>query len=75
MLTWEGTQNRGASDIVAQLKKPELMHVKTRIDSTDAQPGANQSVVVHVTGNLAVDNALDKPQPFARSFKAATAGR
>ncbi|MFI5774740.1 nuclear transport factor 2 family protein [Streptomyces sp. NPDC051658] len=68
MLTWEGNQIQGASDIIAQLKKPELKAVKTQITSSDAQPGANNSVVVLVTGNLAIDNAFDKPMHFTRTF-------
>ncbi|WP_416371276.1 ketosteroid isomerase family protein [Streptomyces sp. MB09-01] len=68
MLTWEGHQIQGASNIIAQLKKPEMKVVKTQVTSIDSQPGANNSVGVLVTGNLAIDNAFDKPMQFTRAF-------
>ncbi|MBD0692939.1 nuclear transport factor 2 family protein [Streptomyces sp. CBMA123] len=68
MLTWEGAQIQGASGIIGQLAKPELKTVRTQITSVDPQPCANGSVVVLVTGSLAVDNAYDKPLRFSEMF-------
>ncbi|KAK5994633.1 Nuclear transport factor 2 [Cladobotryum mycophilum] len=68
MLSWEGQDVQGAQNIISQLTKPELKTVKTMVESTDSQPGAGGSVVVQVTGKLAVDNAFDKPLQFSRTF-------
>ncbi|MDY0813641.1 nuclear transport factor 2 family protein [Kitasatospora purpeofusca] len=68
MLTWEGSQSQGANGILDQLKKPELKVVKHRVTSVDSQPGANNSVVVLVTGSLVLDNAFDRPLQFTQAF-------
>ncbi|WP_328957449.1 nuclear transport factor 2 family protein [Kitasatospora purpeofusca] len=68
MLTWEGNQIQGAQNILDQLKKPELKVVKHQVTSVDSQPGANNGVVVLVTGSLAIDNAFDKPLQFTQAF-------
>lgn len=71
MLTWEGRQFQGTGNIVDQLKQPELKVVKHQVASVDAQPGANSSVAVLVTGTLAVDNDFDKPMNFVQAFNLA----
>ncbi|MFB6840938.1 ketosteroid isomerase family protein [Streptomyces sp. NPDC056361] len=50
------------------LAKPELDTIKHTLTSTDAQPAPGSGVLVTVTGSLAVDNAFDKPLPFAETF-------
>ncbi|MFJ8475682.1 nuclear transport factor 2 family protein [Kitasatospora sp. NPDC094011] len=68
MLTWEGAQVQGQSNVIAALTKPELATVKHRVNTNDAQPAPGGGVLVAVTGSLAVDNAFDKPLPFAETF-------
>ncbi|MFF7994951.1 nuclear transport factor 2 family protein [Kitasatospora xanthocidica] len=68
MVTWEGQQLQGSSNIIAKLTSPELAVVKHRVQSTDAQPSPAGGVLVAVTGSLAVGNAFDKPMFFSETF-------
>ncbi|KAJ5374760.1 Nuclear transport factor 2 Eukaryote [Penicillium concentricum] len=68
MLVWEGSQHQGAQNIISALTKPELKVVKTMINTNDATPSINGGVLVVVTGNLAIDNAFDKPLHFTATF-------
>ncbi len=68
MLTWEGRQIQGVNAVVAEFKKPELKVVRHQVGSIDSQPAVSGSVVLLVTGNLAVDNDFDKPLQFSRAF-------
>ncbi|KAJ5504086.1 Nuclear transport factor 2 Eukaryote [Penicillium fimorum] len=68
MLVWEGSQHQGAQNIISALTKPELKKVKTNINTIDATPSTNGGVLVVVTGNLAIDNAFDKPLIFTATF-------
>ncbi|MFF2117044.1 nuclear transport factor 2 family protein [Kitasatospora sp. NPDC058184] len=68
MLTWEGKQVQGQAGIIETINKPELAVVKHSVASSDAQPAPGGGVLVLVTGNLAVDNAFDKPMQFTETF-------
>ncbi|KAJ5876259.1 Nuclear transport factor 2 Eukaryote [Penicillium soppii] len=67
-LRWEGQEFQGAQDIIAQLIKPEMKTVKTKINTTDPSPSVDNGVLVVVTGNLVIDNAFDKPFAFTSTF-------
>ncbi|RGD56692.1 hypothetical protein DR950_01800 [Kitasatospora xanthocidica] len=68
MLTWEGKQVQGQAGIIETISRPELAVVKHSVTSSDAQPAPGGGVLVLVTGNLAVDNAFDKPMLFTETF-------
>ncbi|MFB7911524.1 nuclear transport factor 2 family protein [Kitasatospora sp. NPDC056076] len=68
MLTWEGAQVMGAANVMETLDKPQLAVVKHAVNTSDAQPAPGNGVLVAVTGNLALDNAYDKPIQFAETF-------
>ncbi|KAI9313916.1 hypothetical protein BX666DRAFT_1974766 [Dichotomocladium elegans] len=70
MLTFEGQQFSGASNIVEKLVSLPFQKVAHRISTIDAQP-ANPtigSILVTVTGQLLIDEESN-PQMFSQSFQ------
>eukprot|EP00002_Diphylleia_rotans_P022096 TRINITY_DN431_c0_g1_i1.p1 TRINITY_DN431_c0_g1~~TRINITY_DN431_c0_g1_i1.p1 ORF type:complete len:125 (-),score=17.33 TRINITY_DN431_c0_g1_i1:643-1017(-) len=61
MLSYEGANIRGQVAIVEKLTSLPFTQIRHHIDTFDAQPGLNGSVVVFVTGKLMVD---DSPAPL-----------
>ncbi|KAI8875697.1 nuclear transport factor 2 [Backusella circina FSU 941] len=69
MLTFEGQQFVGASNIVEKLVSLPFQKVQHRVSTTDAQPGAPGSgaIIVAVTGALLIDEEQN-PQMFSQTF-------
>ncbi|KAI9353145.1 nuclear transport factor 2 [Pilaira anomala] len=70
MLTFEGQQFVGASNVVEKLVSLPFQKVQHRISTTDAQPGSpnSGSIIVSVTGALLIDEEQN-PQMFSQTFQ------
>ncbi|GAC94158.1 hypothetical protein PHSY_001727 [Pseudozyma hubeiensis SY62] len=68
MLTFEGSQVQGAPAIVEKLTSLPFQKVQHKVETRDAQPtGDGNSLVVLVTGTLAVDDGAN-PLKFSQAF-------
>ena len=61
MLSFEGSQVAGRDAIVAKLTSLPFQQVQHQVTSTDCHPTTNGGILVHVCGNLVVDQEGDKP--------------
>ena len=68
MLTFEGDQFLGATAILQKLTTLQFQTVAHKTTSVDCQPGPAGSIVVFVTGQLAVD-ASPNPLQFSQTFQ------
>ncbi|KAK2460625.1 hypothetical protein APHAL10511_007095 [Amanita phalloides] len=70
MLTFEGSQLQGTTDIVDKLSSLPFQKVVHQVVTLDAQPSspAVASLIVNVTGLLLVDDG-DKPLQFSQVFQ------
>ncbi|MFJ8870575.1 nuclear transport factor 2 family protein [Streptomyces sp. NPDC102473] len=68
ILSWESTQSKGGTDILAALSKPDMANVKHDLSTTDAQPSPGGGVLVSVTGTLALDDTTANPLRFSEVF-------
>ncbi|KAF4655404.1 Nuclear transport factor 2 [Perkinsus olseni] len=68
MLTFEGEQFQGATNIVQKLVSLPFLKVQHQVIKADCQPNpSNNGVVVFVTGNLMVDDNQN-PLKFGQVF-------
>mmetsp|Transcript_905 Transcript_905/g.2810 ORF Transcript_905/g.2810 Transcript_905/m.2810 type:complete len:135 (-) Transcript_905:269-673(-) len=68
MLTFEGEQFQGAQGIMQKLTTLQFQTVQHIPKTVDCHPGINGSIVVFVTGQLAVDGNVTTPLMFSQSF-------
>jgi len=70
MLTFEGTQTKGAEAIVEKLKSLPFQKVQHKVTTFDAQPSSTEvaSLLVSVTGLLLVDDS-ENPLNFSQVFQ------
>lgn len=68
MMTFEGSQHQGSSNIVEKLVSLNFNKVLHTISTLDAQPASSHGdILVMVTGQLLVDNEQN-PQHYAQFF-------
>ncbi|KAI8077315.1 uncharacterized protein B0P05DRAFT_544568 [Gilbertella persicaria] len=69
MLTFEGQQFAGASNIAEKLTSLPFSKVVHKVSTVDAQPGnpSSGSIIVSVTGGLLIDEDQN-PQLFSQTF-------
>ncbi|KAG0173169.1 Nuclear transport factor 2 [Apophysomyces sp. BC1034] len=69
MLTFEGQQTSGVTNIVEKLVSLPFAKVAHKVTTIDAQPStANGSIIVIVTGVLLIDEEQN-PQMFSQTFQ------
>ncbi|KAJ4305257.1 Nuclear transport factor 2 [Kalmusia sp. IMI 367209] len=73
MLTFEQQPVRGAADIVEKLTNLPFNQVIHQVATKDAQPSADDGIIVMVTGALQVDGQ-DKPMSYTQTFQLKSEG-
>jgi len=70
MLTWEGTQRRGVTDILEKLTSLPFTKVVHQVTTVDAQPSSLTvaSLLVNVMGFLKIDEG-EHPLQFSQVFQ------
>ncbi|KAF2133330.1 putative nuclear transport factor 2 [Dothidotthia symphoricarpi CBS 119687] len=68
MLTFEAQGVQGTQAIVEKLQTLPFQQIQHRTDSVDAQPSADDGILVMVTGALLVEGN-DRPMSFTQAFQ------
>ncbi|PZD04713.1 nuclear transport factor 2 protein [Pyrenophora tritici-repentis] len=67
MLTFEAQGTQGSAAIVEKLQNLPFQQIQHRTDTVDAQPSADDGILVLVTGALLASE--DKPMSFTQAFQ------
>ncbi|KAI8937189.1 Nuclear transport factor 2 [Plenodomus lindquistii] len=68
MLTFEAQGTQGSAAIVEKLQNLPFQQIQHRTDTVDAQPSAEDGILVLVTGALLLGGE-DKPMSFTQAFQ------
>ncbi|OAL49491.1 nuclear transport factor 2 [Pyrenochaeta sp. DS3sAY3a] len=68
MLTFEAQGTQGSAAIVEKLQNLPFQQIQHRTDTIDAQPSAEDGILVLVTGALLLGGE-DKPMSFTQAFQ------
>ncbi|EUC42760.1 hypothetical protein COCMIDRAFT_7720 [Bipolaris oryzae ATCC 44560] len=68
MLTFEQTPTQGSAAIVEKLQNLPFEQIQHRTDTVDAQPSAEDGIMVLVTGALMIGGEA-KPMSFTQAFQ------
>ncbi|KAL1799696.1 hypothetical protein ACET3X_000038 [Alternaria dauci] len=68
MLTFEATGTQGSAAIVEKLQNLPFQQIQHRTDTVDAQPSADDGILVLVTGALLLAGE-EKPMSFTQAFQ------
>ncbi|KAJ2324315.1 Nuclear transport factor 2, partial [Coemansia sp. RSA 2673] len=70
MMTWEGTQFQGSTEIVEKLAALPFQRVAHKVTTMDVQPSLPNvnALIIAVTGQLLVDEET-KPQQYSQMFQ------
>ena len=66
VMSFEGQQFQGAEAIVKKLSELPFQRIQHVVTTIDCQPTIDQSIVVHVVGQLKTDE--DRPHSFSQTF-------
>ncbi|KAI4927826.1 Nuclear transport factor 2 [Alternaria conjuncta] len=73
MLTFEAQGTQGSAAIVEKLQNLPFQQIQHRTDTVDAQPSADDGILVLVTGALLASRSHlageDKPMSFTQAFQ------
>ena len=73
MLTFEQQPTQGSAAIVEKLQNLPFQEIQHRTDTVDAQPSADDGIMVLVTGALMIAGE-SKPMSFTQAFQLKNAG-
>ncbi|GIQ82639.1 hypothetical protein KIPB_003808 [Kipferlia bialata] len=68
LLTFQGRRYQGVTNIMEKLGALGFQTVAHRVNSIEAQPTFNNSVLVQVAGEMVTDGETDKPVQFCETF-------